>query len=1145
MALSPADFYAYSRATGTPYPEDPEERARVAPEVLQFRRNQLKAPTQEEDQGFNLTNALGVGAALAGVAGGAFGLNRVFAARGRDARTVTPEPPLTETVERGRQAAEEVATGDFGAVGSLVRDLPRAEDVPAPSKPPAPQTPTQASTASEQEEKKSQFTPRSYVESTGAVQAPEDLTTIQQEISSQVPEQTIDALDSGVGQEEHRIDVKIQRHTGYDVPDVDIPQEEVVFDAFGLLPSAQRTLTRQEKEAKIFARLETENLQLGKTTHSAATPFGPEGPRIPPGPLLYPSQMPDAAGYGGQQQKGKILTGVSSPTREFMSAFAQNDPRVQDVVRRENVVGFEQLKTFGGLKGAGLLNADSFDPITGEMISRGEQISGMGQMRQELNPAWTEGFKNYWERRATELPHTMDDYEARKTANKLNYQLPPELQTANNNAQVYEKWDKQTSQALQDIYAETVGDIPQYITVYKEPKTGTLGEVSVYRGKTGTTSEASSAPVPVLNPKGVLFGAQGKSGPFASVGETTLSRLAQDPSFASGNVLRFKGEGSATTIDVMPLSYDTEADVNLPSSSGDFIKGKAKVTRTALVPLQKAVTVKDKVTGKDTVRLVNFSIDLTAPVGVRKNIDETGREKIKSVTLQEAVRNLKDFHGKNYTALNEDVNKLLLDTHSAYNVPVMTREPFDKYDEARNEFIRMLSGSQYEGKEYGFLTSVEGQKLPYTGPLSPGSKGNRAENIIQARQMLSQAGVPLKNLSDYLPDIDEQGPSPRVLTTSSRDVGIPKPDVMSTGTDLGVSTSTYERISPRMGGAVTSQLRAMLKNGAQVSTDPAGTPGAKVNYTLGDKTVSYSRGQLIETLKRENQDAPSIAALTGITLKTNGEVVSGPHQTLSSRTSGQPGISPMQQSAKPGYYYNEFGELMQEPTVSTFTGPARFAAGPASDVLSGDYPQGGSRVSIKTSPSNLEQLQERNLFALATNLTLGGRVSRGALQLGTGMGAIPAGLGNLSESQTITRYGASGSQLQEVGNRLMAQAAYKRGLQPGPTSATSPPQQGPSTPPMQAPAPVSSERQAPTSTEMAGYARRNAPIPEAIDPVQARNDAVARHIGNYISAASQRMEGPASIQGVKLKGVGQNSLRPYQAPSEGMIQQLMRAALRR
>ena len=51
MPLSPPDFYAYSRATGTPYPEDPEERALLAPKVIEFRRNQLKRPEPEPDYG--------------------------------------------------------------------------------------------------------------------------------------------------------------------------------------------------------------------------------------------------------------------------------------------------------------------------------------------------------------------------------------------------------------------------------------------------------------------------------------------------------------------------------------------------------------------------------------------------------------------------------------------------------------------------------------------------------------------------------------------------------------------------------------------------------------------------------------------------------------------------------------------------------------------------------------------------------------------------------------------------------------------------------------------------------------------------------------------------------------------------------------
>ena len=37
MALSPVDFAAYSRATGAPYPESPEERAQMVPEVRAFR----------------------------------------------------------------------------------------------------------------------------------------------------------------------------------------------------------------------------------------------------------------------------------------------------------------------------------------------------------------------------------------------------------------------------------------------------------------------------------------------------------------------------------------------------------------------------------------------------------------------------------------------------------------------------------------------------------------------------------------------------------------------------------------------------------------------------------------------------------------------------------------------------------------------------------------------------------------------------------------------------------------------------------------------------------------------------------------------------------------------------------------------------
>jgi hypothetical protein len=66
MALSPADFAAYSQAAGIPYPEDPEERAALTPQVREFRQNQLR---QQES-----SSSLPTIAGLAALGLGAIGL---------------------------------------------------------------------------------------------------------------------------------------------------------------------------------------------------------------------------------------------------------------------------------------------------------------------------------------------------------------------------------------------------------------------------------------------------------------------------------------------------------------------------------------------------------------------------------------------------------------------------------------------------------------------------------------------------------------------------------------------------------------------------------------------------------------------------------------------------------------------------------------------------------------------------------------------------------------------------------------------------------------------------------------------------------------------------------------------------------------
>ena len=125
MLLSPADFDAYSRATGRPLPEEPEEKARLVPEVSEFRRNQLKSPETQRSEGSGLLQALGIGAAVLG--GGALlarGLGRRGGIRMGNAQ------------QAAKEAVQEVNVQDLGNVY-------RAAGRPAPSRPAPTPTPTQ------------------------------------------------------------------------------------------------------------------------------------------------------------------------------------------------------------------------------------------------------------------------------------------------------------------------------------------------------------------------------------------------------------------------------------------------------------------------------------------------------------------------------------------------------------------------------------------------------------------------------------------------------------------------------------------------------------------------------------------------------------------------------------------------------------------------------------------------------------------------------------------------------------------------------------------------------------------------------------------------------------------------------------------
>lgn len=179
MALSPADFAAYSRATGTPYPEDPEERAELAPQVLEFRRNQLRAPQEES----NLPGILGAAAAGLGLLGAAVFGKQYLAGRSKSIKEVQRTKVPNEAVVYGAASKGQSTT-------------------PPPSRIADPWKGT-------------------YTKSTAIPQATIDLTDIQRASSADQQNQFVNAVESGEDQMTGRMRQQIQRNEHINLSAVD------------------------------------------------------------------------------------------------------------------------------------------------------------------------------------------------------------------------------------------------------------------------------------------------------------------------------------------------------------------------------------------------------------------------------------------------------------------------------------------------------------------------------------------------------------------------------------------------------------------------------------------------------------------------------------------------------------------------------------------------------------------------------------------------------------------------------------------------------------------------------------------------------------------------------------------------------------
>jgi hypothetical protein len=307
MAVSPADFYAYSRATGVQIPDDPYEKAKLVPEIKEFRQNQLRAPQQEQSKGPDpLSVGLGVGLALAGGLAGGLGIRKLlrgpaksatagvrqvnlgdmagdiatagrFRPRAANESIPTPSkvaqqigeeefvayrPDPKEFVSRPvAEARRQAATSDLlnaaqmrrepyqlalgGEASPTLQSIRSSEFGPnltqtreralglvsaeAPSRPLA-AAPDQL-TLFEQDINKG-FTPRGYLEKTGAVAPIEDLTSVQQQSLPQVIDQKMNAVESAEDQVTGRMKTQLQRNE-----DLDMGQVEMLEDRASQQPN--------------------------------------------------------------------------------------------------------------------------------------------------------------------------------------------------------------------------------------------------------------------------------------------------------------------------------------------------------------------------------------------------------------------------------------------------------------------------------------------------------------------------------------------------------------------------------------------------------------------------------------------------------------------------------------------------------------------------------------------------------------------------------------------------------------------------------------------------------------------------------------------------------------------------------------------
>ena len=1081
MALSPTDFYAYSRATGTPFPEDAEERAQMAPEVLDFRRNQLKS----KDEDFNVTNALGTVAALAGIGAGGFGLTRLL---GR-------KTPIKKTYGSPAGAAPFVEKISTAGVPPSKTVEQFALVTPEPTSEPTRQSliRRQGRLISREEGLKrgpTKFTPRSYIEETGSVAS--DLTSIQDQLDPLITKQSVEASDPGLDQIVNReVVIPSQREvTGFtafsknadrikrvsdeiqdfsqELAKINTVNENVIktFNPYGMTEEdfevlGERGTQELERAYERGGRSVSDLTGEIKVDPKIGRQLRKEGTVVRPGSVLQLSQFSDTPTREG--------VGVNRFTPneilERTMAAASYPREIRDQILNPNV-SREEIREFLGstpkvrggavsinptMEIAGGARASMPEAFVDELQTTG--VGGVGLTYADTANLPGLGQKEKLERAGFVFDPNTGNYV--QTIDDIEFE-PDFLEGGFFNENATDYGD-----------TEGVGNLLLPTETFKERtnKSTTLipGAVESVRGLVGRTgTERQERVIDAVIPFRKDIDSE----------QTTGLRVQADPesSFERQLGLRdigYKRGGIINSEDT--LTQGTKL-------AGGFEPAVANVSR--LITTQPASDwtnqIKSPYISSQTGLIRGDDNKYYLPTTKRLLLDEEtpllGKKLIPLNQVDPITGQTKTTWGNHPAAKLEQLrlNRAELEEVAEAAKDAYFNNPVQKAAYLTKNNPEVLA----KGRAEGLPLSEIGESYDYQGfiinAVDDYLMNNKGIDLPILKQEISS-----KTGTTYFPT-EAHGFITNLLKTE-KDTGVYGIPVKTNEKGVPLAKGFKKAIDPKTGKEYTTRYvdwavedvpegpipgRYQVRGSGGVDPMTLGDEGDTSNVAYQSPRIdTISQRKLLGILQKSNVEAGAAVGLgpstqTGVDMTRLRSAIETPSTGEGMRRVNVRDPQTGNVVGKVKVPTMNIGSFAR--TQNPYTGVAAAAAGPASRASEGNYQYQSRDLMPKMAPTSQvplagtgirsltpEQIDELNQFALTANLTPGGYVRQGALRLGRGDAPILSGVGPLSEGETIQRYGITGSNLAQFGNALMRQAALdkmivtpqgRRGKPPGPTS---------------------------------------------------------------------------------------------------------------